>query len=87
MKPETHKQSNDFHTNRTHSYYRVADANWCMYYADNFETIEGAIACIKKQYRTRKVGDGHDEYWNKKPLVILKTTETTEVVYLDDPNK
>lgn len=79
--------TNDFHKDRTTTYFQVADANWGMYNSDTFQTVEAARDCIKNEYRERNKKDGHDKYWNDKPLVILKITTTTQVVELDNPKK
>lgn len=80
-------KTNDFHTNGTHTWYEVADANWGMYNSGRFKTIKEAKACIaSEEYRTRSKGDDYDLYWQTIPLVILKVTKQIEVVHLDNPN-
>jgi hypothetical protein len=39
-----------------------------------FSTEKEAVDYWEKEYKHRKVNDGHDEYWNKKPLRIIKIT-------------
>lgn len=80
------KQTNDYHKNGTHTWYEVAFANSAAYNTNTFRSIKEAEQCIKDEYRERNKQDGHDDYWRKLPLVILKVTETKEVVRLDDPS-
>ena len=71
---------NNFHKNKTRTYFQIADANWGMYHTDTFQTEEEARKVIETEYQNRAKNDGSDEYWRNRKQVVLKITETIEVL-------
>lgn len=71
---------NNFHKNTTRTYFEIADANWGMYHYKTFATEEEAREVMDKKYTNRSENDGNDEFWRSRKQVILKKTETIEVL-------
>lgn len=74
------KMKDNFHKNETKSWFEIADANCCMYHPDKFDTEEAARNVIKTEYQNRSKGDGSDEYWRNRKQVVIKVTQTIEVL-------
>lgn len=71
---------NNFHKNRTNTWFEIVDANWGMYHPDKFETEEAARKVIETEYQNRSKNDGSDEYWRNRKQVVIKVTKTIEVL-------
>lgn len=72
---------NNYHKDSIHTYYQIADANWGMYHSDSFDTEEEARMVMDAEYTNRSTGyESSDEYWRKRPQVILKITVKKEVL-------
>ena len=55
-----------------------------MFSVESFDTPEEARAHWEINYRDRNKGDGYDEYWNKMPLVIMRTVTTTDLMFEEE---
>jgi len=51
------------------------------YHSGGFKTFDEAVAVWQTEYRDRKKGDGHDEYWNNIPMMIQKVTKKVEIYW------
>lgn len=51
------------------------------YHSGSFKTYDEAVIAWEVNYRDRKKNDGHDEYWNKIPMMIQKVTKKVETYW------